>query len=257
MDAAIEFRNELIVSRQNNLRRSAVRVSAAVGKSHHGLAKLQSLSLGEMRSLLGRYFDRMVDLRDLQRRLQMQRAELEVNWLTVDSDWSSELFLSILCYKTSCKASWLLQTAASIRLINGLRPEWPGFSSCGPLMEWWRVSGWNASVLWSSLSVWNIQAREKQYAWLWEVFIWCHRCSCYFCIFFVAHSIFASYHWLSLKSTWAFCPLLALLCRSWKHDTIIICWNLKPPLSSNQPTGFAMVDKAYVSVCTLHCSSEE
>jgi len=78
MDAAIEFRNESITSRQNELRRSMVRVSAAVGKSHHGLAKLQSLSVTEMRSLLSRYFDRMVDLRDFQRRLQMQRAQLEV-----------------------------------------------------------------------------------------------------------------------------------------------------------------------------------
>jgi len=82
MDAAIEFRNESIASRQNNLRRSVVHASAAVGKSYHGLAKLQSLSVAEMRSLLSRYFDRMVDLRDFQRRLQMQRAELEVNsWL--------------------------------------------------------------------------------------------------------------------------------------------------------------------------------
>ena len=81
MDAAIEFRNESIASRQNDLRRSMVCLSAAVGKSHHGLAKLQSLSVTEMRSLLSRYFDRMVDLRDFQRRLQMQRAELEVSCL--------------------------------------------------------------------------------------------------------------------------------------------------------------------------------
>jgi len=82
MDAAIEFRNESITSRQNELRRSVVHLSAALGKSHHGLAKLQSLSVSEMRSLLGRYFDRVVDLRDFQRRLQLQRAELEVNCLT-------------------------------------------------------------------------------------------------------------------------------------------------------------------------------
>jgi len=81
MDAAIEFRNDSITSRQNDLRRSMVRLSAAVGKSHHGLAKLQSLSVTEMRSLLSRYFDRMVDLREFQRRLQLERAELEVNWL--------------------------------------------------------------------------------------------------------------------------------------------------------------------------------
>lgn len=79
MDAAIEFRNESINSRQNDLRRSMVRLSAAFGKSPHSLAKLQSLSVTEMRSLLSRYFDRVVDLRDFQRRLQMQRAELEVN----------------------------------------------------------------------------------------------------------------------------------------------------------------------------------
>jgi len=84
MDAAIEFRNESISSKQNELRRSMVRLTAAAGKPHHGLAKLQSLSVSEMKSLLSRYFDRVVDLRDLQRRLQMQRAELEVNWLCVD-----------------------------------------------------------------------------------------------------------------------------------------------------------------------------
>jgi len=82
MDAAIEFRNESIASRQNELRRSAVRLSAAVGKSDHGLAKLPSLSnlsVTEMRSLLGRYLDRVVDLRDYQRRWQTHRAELEVS----------------------------------------------------------------------------------------------------------------------------------------------------------------------------------
>jgi len=79
IDAAIEFRNESIASRQNELRRSAVCLSAAVGKAHHGLAKLQSLSMTEMRSLLGRYFDRVIDLRDNQRQLQTQRVELEVN----------------------------------------------------------------------------------------------------------------------------------------------------------------------------------
>jgi len=79
IDAAIDFRNDSIASRQNDLRRSKMRLSAAVGKSRHGLAKLQSLSVTETRSLLSRYFDRVVDLRDLQRRLQIQRAELEVN----------------------------------------------------------------------------------------------------------------------------------------------------------------------------------
>jgi len=79
VDAAIEFRNDSITNRQNDLRRSMVRMSVAFGKSPHGVTKLQSLSVNEMRSLLSRYFDRVVDLRDFQRRQQMQRTELEVN----------------------------------------------------------------------------------------------------------------------------------------------------------------------------------
>jgi len=82
MDAAIEFRNESIATRQNDLRHSKVRMSSAFGRAQHGLAKLQSLSVTEMKSLLGRYFDRVVDLRDFQRRLRLQHAEQEVNCQT-------------------------------------------------------------------------------------------------------------------------------------------------------------------------------
>jgi hypothetical protein len=43
------------------------------------LAKLRLLSASEMRSLVSRYFDRIVDLRDSQRKIQNHCAMLEVS----------------------------------------------------------------------------------------------------------------------------------------------------------------------------------
>jgi hypothetical protein len=83
----MEFKNESIASLQHNLRSSVsiVRSSTTlltvsnVPDADSRLAKLRLLSASEMRSLLSRYFDRIVDLRDGQRKMQNQCTELEVS----------------------------------------------------------------------------------------------------------------------------------------------------------------------------------
>ena len=83
----MEFKNDSIASLQHDLRSSVsiVRSSTTlltvsnVPDVDNRLAKLRLLSASEMRSLLSRYFDRIVDLRDGQRKMQNQCTELEVS----------------------------------------------------------------------------------------------------------------------------------------------------------------------------------
>jgi len=87
LDAAIEFKNDAIASRQQDLRSSVsvVRSNTTlitisnVPDTSNRLSKLRLLSSSEMRSLVSRYFDRIVDLRDVQRKMQNQMGELEVS----------------------------------------------------------------------------------------------------------------------------------------------------------------------------------
>ena len=88
LDAAIEFKNDAIANRQQDLRRSMTVVrtstttliaSADASVTGNVLAKLRLLSSSELRSLLSRYFERIVDLREEQRKVQSHCAELEVS----------------------------------------------------------------------------------------------------------------------------------------------------------------------------------
>ncbi|XP_048887512.1 kinesin-like protein kif7 [Brienomyrus brachyistius] len=75
LDAAIEYKNEAITQRQRQLRASASMLSQW---EMNLMAKLSYLSASETRALLCKYFDKVVCLREEERRLQVALAELEM-----------------------------------------------------------------------------------------------------------------------------------------------------------------------------------
>lgn len=75
LDAAIEYKNEAITQRQRQLRASASMLSQW---EMNLMAKLSYLSASETRALLCKYFDKVVSLREEERRLQLAFAELEM-----------------------------------------------------------------------------------------------------------------------------------------------------------------------------------
>uniref|UniRef100_A0A671Q6T8 Kinesin-like protein kif7 n=1 Tax=Sinocyclocheilus anshuiensis TaxID=1608454 RepID=A0A671Q6T8_9TELE len=75
LDAAIEYKNEAITQRQRQLRASG---SMLTQWEMNLMAKLAYLSASETRALLCKYFDKVVCLREEERRLQMALAELEL-----------------------------------------------------------------------------------------------------------------------------------------------------------------------------------
>uniref|UniRef100_A0A8C6UTQ1 Kinesin family member 7 n=1 Tax=Neogobius melanostomus TaxID=47308 RepID=A0A8C6UTQ1_9GOBI len=75
LDAAIEYKNEAITQRQRQLRASASMLSQW---EMNLMAKLSYLSASETRALLCKYFDKVVSLREEERRLQLAYAELEM-----------------------------------------------------------------------------------------------------------------------------------------------------------------------------------
>ncbi|XP_069046778.1 kinesin-like protein kif7 isoform X2 [Lepisosteus oculatus] len=75
LDAAIEYKNEAITQRQRQLRASASMLSQW---EMNLMAKLSYLSASETRALLCKYFDKVVCLREEERRLQLALAELEM-----------------------------------------------------------------------------------------------------------------------------------------------------------------------------------
>ncbi|MEQ2288741.1 Kinesin-like protein kif7, partial [Ameca splendens] len=75
LDAAIEYKNEAITQRQRQLRASASMLSQW---EMNLMAKLSNLSASETRALLCKYFDKVVSLREEERKLQLALAELEM-----------------------------------------------------------------------------------------------------------------------------------------------------------------------------------
>ncbi|XP_069899339.1 kinesin-like protein KIF7 isoform X1 [Dipodomys merriami] len=75
LDAAIEYKNEAITSRQRVLRASASLLSQC---EMNLMAKLSYLSSSETRALLCKYFDKVVTLREEQHRQQIAFSELEM-----------------------------------------------------------------------------------------------------------------------------------------------------------------------------------
>ncbi|XP_051919424.1 kinesin-like protein kif7 [Hippocampus zosterae] len=75
LDAAIEYKNEAITQRQRQLRASASMLSQW---EMNLMDKLSYLTASETRALLCKYFDKVVSLREEERKLQLTLAELEM-----------------------------------------------------------------------------------------------------------------------------------------------------------------------------------
>ncbi|XP_064422088.1 kinesin-like protein kif7 isoform X3 [Latimeria chalumnae] len=75
LDAAIEYKNEAITRRQRVLRASASMLSQC---EMNLMAKLSYLSASETRALLCKYFDKVVTLREEERKLQLAYFEMEM-----------------------------------------------------------------------------------------------------------------------------------------------------------------------------------
>ncbi|XP_044121739.1 kinesin-like protein KIF27 isoform X1 [Neovison vison] len=82
LEAAIEYKNESIQSRQNSLRASLQNLSRSEANV---LEKLICLSPVEMRAILFRYFNKVVHLRETERKLQLQNEEMKMKVLERDN----------------------------------------------------------------------------------------------------------------------------------------------------------------------------
>uniref|UniRef100_A0A8C9EX89 Kinesin motor domain-containing protein n=1 Tax=Pavo cristatus TaxID=9049 RepID=A0A8C9EX89_PAVCR len=75
LEAAIDYKNESIQSRQHLLRSSSQILSQS---EDNIIGKLVSLSAAELRAILFRYFNKIVGLRETERKLQLQTEEHEM-----------------------------------------------------------------------------------------------------------------------------------------------------------------------------------
>ncbi|XP_035946469.1 kinesin-like protein KIF27 isoform X2 [Halichoerus grypus] len=82
LEAAIEYKNESIQSRQNSLRASLQNLSHSEANV---LEKLICLSPVEIRAILFRYFNKVVNLRETERKLQLQNEEIKMKVLEQDN----------------------------------------------------------------------------------------------------------------------------------------------------------------------------
>ncbi|XP_045636808.1 kinesin-like protein KIF27 isoform X1 [Ursus americanus] len=82
LEAAIEYKNESIQSRQNSLRASLQNLSCSEANV---LEKLICLSPVEIRAILFRYFNKVVNLRETERKLQLQNEEMKMKVLERDN----------------------------------------------------------------------------------------------------------------------------------------------------------------------------
>ncbi|KAM9207100.1 kinesin-like protein KIF27 isoform 5-T5 [Dugong dugon] len=78
LEAAIEYKNERIQSRQNSLRASFQNLSHSEANI---LEKLICLNPVEIRAILFRYFNKVVNLREAERKLQLQNEEIKMKVL--------------------------------------------------------------------------------------------------------------------------------------------------------------------------------
>ena len=77
LDAAIEYKTEVIQSRQLE-----VRHSQALAHSEDNLMnRLNSLTSQDTKSLLTKYFDKVVSLREHERKISLHSSEMEVSRL--------------------------------------------------------------------------------------------------------------------------------------------------------------------------------
>ena len=77
LEAAIEFKNEGIANKQKELDSSQL----LTDKDRQGLVnKLSNLAPGEAVALLSKYFEKVVELRGNEKKLQLKCSDLEVGW---------------------------------------------------------------------------------------------------------------------------------------------------------------------------------
>ncbi|XP_059513006.1 kinesin-like protein KIF27 isoform X2 [Myotis daubentonii] len=82
LEAAIEYENESIQSRQNSLR---VSFQSLYHSEANVLEKLIALNPTEIRAILFRYFNKVVNLRETERKLQLQNKEIKIKILEQDN----------------------------------------------------------------------------------------------------------------------------------------------------------------------------
>ncbi|XP_041515997.1 kinesin-like protein KIF27 [Microtus oregoni] len=82
LEAAIEFKNESIQSRQNSLRASFQTLSQSEADV---VGKLVCLNLTEIRAILFKYFKKVINLREAERKQQLQNKEMKMKVLEQDT----------------------------------------------------------------------------------------------------------------------------------------------------------------------------
>ncbi|KAM7323043.1 hypothetical protein ACRRTK_018548 [Alexandromys fortis] len=82
LEAAIEFKNESIQSRQNSLRASFQTLSQSEADV---VGKLVCLNLTEIRAILFKYFKKVINLREADRKQQLQHKEMKMKVLEQDT----------------------------------------------------------------------------------------------------------------------------------------------------------------------------
>ncbi|XP_041591001.1 kinesin-like protein KIF27 isoform X2 [Vulpes lagopus] len=105
LEAAIEYKNESIQSRQNSLRASFQNLSHSEA---HVLEKLICLRPVEIRAILFRYFNKVVNLRETERKLQLQNEESKMKVLERDN-MVCELESALESLKLQCDRRLTLQ----------------------------------------------------------------------------------------------------------------------------------------------------
>uniref|UniRef100_A0A8C4M9M8 Kinesin family member 27 n=1 Tax=Equus asinus TaxID=9793 RepID=A0A8C4M9M8_EQUAS len=105
LEAAIEYKNESIQSRQNSLRASLQNLSHSEADV---LEKLICLNPIEIRAILFRYFNKVVNLREAERKLQLQNEEIKMKVLERD-DMVRELESALEHLKLQCDRRLTLQ----------------------------------------------------------------------------------------------------------------------------------------------------
>uniref|UniRef100_A0A3Q1MBY8 Kinesin family member 27 n=1 Tax=Bos taurus TaxID=9913 RepID=A0A3Q1MBY8_BOVIN len=105
LEAAIEYKNESIQSRQNLLRASFQNLSHSEANV---LEKLICLSPVEIRAVLFRYFNKVVNLREVERKLKLQNEEIKMKVLERDN-MVRELESALEHLKFQCDRRLILQ----------------------------------------------------------------------------------------------------------------------------------------------------
>ncbi|KFP90178.1 Kinesin-like KIF27, partial [Apaloderma vittatum] len=105
LEAAIDYKNESIQNRQHLLRSSSQILSQS---ENNVIGKLVSLSAAELRAIIFKYFNKIVGLRESERKLQLQLEEQEMKVVDLESV-IRELESAIEHIKLQCDRQLTLQ----------------------------------------------------------------------------------------------------------------------------------------------------